>query len=47
MPPHSVAIPPGSLTTTSMPNGASSNRRQSLSASSANFVPWDHPPSGV
>lgn len=39
MPPHSVAMPPGSMTTTLMPNGATSIRRQSLSTSRANFVP--------
>ena len=47
MAPHSVSMPPGSMTTTSMPNGLTSNRRQSLRASSANFVAWYQPPSGV
>ena len=47
MPPHSVVIPPGSMTTTWIPKGRASRRSASLSASSANFVPWYQPPSGV
>ena len=40
-------IPPGSMTTTSMPNGLTSIRRQSLMASRANLVAWYQAPSGV
>ena len=46
MPPHSVRIAPGSMTTTSMPSGASSIRIESLSPSTANFVAWYQLPSG-
>lgn len=47
MPAHSVRMPPGSMTTTSMPKGLSSIRRASLSASTAYLVAWYQPPSGV
>ncbi len=43
---HSVLIGPGSMRTTSMPNGRSSTRRLSLKPSTANFVAWYHAPSG-
>ena len=38
MPLHSVSIAPGSITTTRMPNGATSIRSASLSPSTANLL---------
>ncbi len=46
MPLHSVRIAPGSMITTSMPNGRSSMRSASLSPSTAYLVAWYQPPSG-
>ena len=46
MPSHSETIGPGWMITTSMPKGASSSRRLSLSPSTANFVAWYQAPSG-
>ena len=46
MAPHSVRIAPGSMMTTSMPNGRSSTRRLSLSPSTANLAAWSQSPSG-
>ncbi len=46
MVPHSVRIAPGSMMTTSMPNGRSSTRRLSLSPSTANLAAWYQSPSG-
>lgn len=47
MPDHSVRMPPGSMTTTSTSKGVSSMRSASESASTAYFVAWYQPPSGV
>lgn len=47
MPDHSVRMPPGSMATTPTSKGESSMRSASESASTAYFVAWYQPPSGV
>jgi len=41
-----VGLPPGSITTTFTPKGASSSRSESLKASSANLLAWYAPVTG-
>jgi len=43
---HSDFTPPGSITTTLIPNCLTSLRVASLKASSANLLAWYHPPKG-